>query len=389
MAERQRQRPEPAAPAIVWEPEVQRAMRDFSVREAHQSLNGLFKPRLAVYWADFLCSYVVAVASFWAVGPLGGLTVGGVAAFVVSVLAVFRCFAFIHEIAHFRAKRSFNRFRNGWNIIFGIPMLVPVFMYDCHGEHHNRRFYGTGEDAEYLPLARMSLWSSVQLLVLPLMLPLFGPYRFGVVTPVSWFVPRVRTYLYRNLSSLKIDLEYEGRLPKPEEKLNWRLQEAACLLWMGAVAALVATGTVSLGRVWQWCALFAAVAVLNSARLLAAHRYVGNEEEMSVVEQMMDTVNHPRNRPLAELWAPVGLRLHALHHLMPGLPYHNYQSAHDRLVSALPPDSAYRLTESPGLCASLGRLVRESRAHQKAGTLLPARAAKPARAVPSDERAVR
>lgn len=368
---------------IPWEPEIQQAMRNFSVQEAHRTLQGLFKPRLAIYWVDFLCTYAVAVAAFWAVGPLGGFSPGGVLAFVVSVLAVFRCFAFIHEIAHFRAKKSFNGFRTGWNVLFGIPMLLPVFMYDCHGEHHNRRLYGTGQDAEYLPLARMSPWASLQLLVLPLVLPLFGPYRFAVATPVSWFVPRARTYLYQNLSSLKIDLDYEGRLPKPEEKWNWRIQEAACLAWIASVTALIATNVVSIGRLWQWCALFATVAVINSARLLAAHRYLGNEEEMSVVEQMMDTVNHPRHRVLGELWAPVGLRLHALHHLMPGLPYHNYQTAHDRLVRTLPQDSAYRLTESPGLLASLGRLARESRSHQKAGTLLPARTAL------SEERAVR
>lgn len=358
---------------IPWAPEIQQAMRKFSVQQAHRVLHGLFKPRMAIYWTDFLCSYAVAVASFWAVGPLGGLSPAGVLAFVVSVFAVFRCFAFIHEIAHFRAKKSFNRFRAGWNTLFGIPMLVPVFMYDCHGEHHNRRLYGTGQDAEYLPLARMSPWASIQLLVLPLILPLFGPYRFAVVTPVSWFVPRVRRYLYQNLSSLKIDLDYEGRMPRDDEKLSWRLQEAACLAWTGAVIALAATGVMSAGHIWQWCALFATVAVINSARLLAAHRYLGDEEEMSVVEQMMDTVNHPRRRLLTELWAPVGLRLHALHHLMPGLPYHHYQAAHDRLVENLPADSAYRLTESPGLIASLRRLARESRSHQKAGTLLPAR----------------
>ncbi|RMI37238.1 fatty acid desaturase family protein [Streptomyces triticirhizae] len=377
-------RPAPAPVEIPWGPTELAAMRRFDVRQAHRELRGLFRPRMGVYWTDFLLSWVVAVVAFWATGPLGYLTVPGLLAFAVSVLAVFRCFAFIHEIAHFRAKRSFTGFRVGWNVLFGIPMMVPVFMYDCHGEHHNKRLYGTEQDAEYLPLARMSVWSSVRLLVLPVVLPLFGPYRFGVVTPVSWVVPRVRSYLYHNLSSLKIDLEYQGRLPRDDEKWNWRLQELACLAWMAGVLTLVLTGAVSVNRLWQWAALFATVAVLNSFRLLAAHRYLGNEEEMTVVEQMMDTVNHPRNRPLTELWAPVGLRLHALHHLMPGLPYHNYGEAHRRLVAALPEDSAYRLTESPGMIASLSRLVRESRGHQKAGTLL---ASRPERGIGTKERA--
>ena len=32
------------------------------------------------------------------------------------------------------------------------------------------------------------------------------------------------------------------------------------------------------------------------------------------------SVNYPQRAWLSELWAPVGLRYHALHHLQPGLP---------------------------------------------------------------------
>ncbi|MFJ8403573.1 fatty acid desaturase family protein [Streptomyces microflavus] len=356
--------------AIPWEPELEHAMRRFSVKEAHDLLAGLFRPRVAVYWTDFLVSAAVAGVAFWAVEPLGGLTVLGVLAFLISVFAAFRCFAFIHEIAHFRGKQAFGPFRKGWNALFGIPMMVPIFMYECHGEHHNRKLYGTRQDAEYLPLARMAPANIVGLLITPLVVPFFGPYRFGIVTPLSWFIPKLRVYLYRNLSALKIDIDYRGRQPTADEKWNWRFQEVACLAWVAAVTTLLATGTVPLSRLVQWYALFVTVAFINSVRLLAAHRYIGDEEEMSIVEQMMDTVNHPRHRILSELWAPVGLRLHALHHLMPGLPYHNYATAHARLVAGLPQDCAYRLTESRGLTASLRRLWTECRAHQKAGTLL-------------------
>jgi fatty acid desaturase len=97
---------------------------------------------------------------------------------------------------------------------------------------------------------------------------------------------------------------------------------------------------------------------IDAVRTLGAHRYVGNDDTMSVVEQMLDTINYDRHRWVAELWGPVGLRLHALHHLMPALPYHALPAAHRRLVAALPVDSAYRLTESPGLVASLVDLWR-------------------------------
>ena len=59
-----------------------------------------------------------------------------------------------------------------------------------------------------------------------------------------------------------------------------------------------------------------------------------------------------------ELWAPVGLRYHALHHYFPGVPYHNLPRAHHRMVDALPADSVYRAVTSPGLLASLKSLLR-------------------------------
>jgi fatty acid desaturase len=61
------------------------------------------------------------------------------------------------------------------------------------------------------------------------------------------------------------------------------------------------------------------------------------------------------------MWAPVGLRFHALHHLLPGLPYHALPEAHRRLMAALPPDSPYRRTNSPSLRASLTHLFRDAR----------------------------
>ena len=49
-----------------------------------------------------------------------------------------------------------------------------------------------------------------------------------------------------------------------------------------------------------------------------AHRYCGSGEPMSSAEQVRDSNDFPG--VLAELWAPVGLRYHAMHHLFPQLP---------------------------------------------------------------------
>ena len=71
--------------------------------------------------------------------------------FTIAAFALFRCGVFIHEIAHMPGKRM-RLFRAAWNILFGIPTLMPSFAYKCHMDHHNPRHFGTVKDGEYLAL---------------------------------------------------------------------------------------------------------------------------------------------------------------------------------------------------------------------------------------------
>ena len=71
-------------------------------------------------------------------------------------------------------------------------------------------------------------------------------------------------------------------------------------------------------------------------------------------------MNVPGNPLITTLWAPVGLRFHALHHLLPGLPYHSLGAAHRRLLAELPADSPYRQTLVSGLWPTLVQLFRSS-----------------------------
>ena len=72
------------------------------------------------------------------------------------------------------------------------------------------------------------------------------------------------------------------------------------------------------------------------------------------------SVNVPPPGQLAELWAPVGLRYHALHHLLPSMPYHSYPEAHRRLSRELAPPSTYHEANHPGLLHLVGRLARST-----------------------------
>jgi fatty acid desaturase len=110
-----------------------------------------------------------------------------------------------------------------------------------------------------------------------------------------------------------------------------------------------------------WFGVVSVASFINTLRTLAAHRYEAEGDPLDRSGQLRDSIDVPGSF-WTELWAPVGLRYHALHHYFPGLPYHNLGEAHRRLVKALPAGSAYRASTSPGLLASLTALIAGKRA---------------------------
>jgi fatty acid desaturase len=333
----------------------------FDARAAIDLVRDLMQPRMAVYWADLLLSASIGWGALVAAVLLSPLSAAGVAALVVAALALYRASLFIHELVHFRSRAHVRAFGFGWNALVGLWLLVPYFMYESHAEHHSKRLYGTDLDGEYVPFARLSRWEIVKVVASAAVLPAFGPIRFGVLAPASWLLPRTRGWVYSRASTIKLDLEYRGKPPKPSRRRSWLIQEASACLVVWSVAAAAITGVLTPAVLLAWYLVLTAVALLDTARLLGAHRYLGRDSDASLVLQMIDTVNYPGSRFAGTLWGPVGLRMHALHHLIPALPYHAYQEAHARLVAALPADSAYRLTESPGLVASITALWRAPR----------------------------
>ncbi len=109
-------------------------------------------PRPGIYWADFLGSAVLGYAAL-AAAVLSHSAAVTIAAGVVSVLALYRALLFIHELTHVR-HAALPGFRFAYNLVIGVPMLVPSFMYEgVHNLHHARTRYGTVDDPEYLPEA--------------------------------------------------------------------------------------------------------------------------------------------------------------------------------------------------------------------------------------------
>lgn len=340
-----------------------------SLREARTLLGCDLRPKAWIYWTDMLVSWASAMVAFKLVQFSSlGLPLRGVA-FVASCLLLYRCGMFIHEIVHL-PEREFRGFRFVWNLLCGIPLLIPSFVYQTHLDHHRRKHYGTSHDGEYLPLSSRPVWHTLGYLAQSFVIPLLAILRFGVVTPLTWLSPATRRWVHQHASSMVIDPRYLRPLPSNKALRAIRLQELGCCLFIwvmgfGVVRSWYGQGIMDPMFLPQAYLTGVTVVTINAIRTLASHRWLNDahandDEPMSFVDQLLDSVNYP-NRPwLSVLWGPIGTRYHALHHLFPTLPYHAMAEGHRRLMAGLPADSPYRQTVSPGLRHELGQLVRRS-----------------------------
>ena len=323
--------------------------------ELSRDLNGV-KPW--IYWGDFLVSAVLGYAAL-----AGAILLSDAWAWLsggVAILALYRAGSFIHELTHVK-HRDLRWFRFGWNALVGVPLLVPSFLYEgVHNLHHNKTRYGTIEDPEYLPLALMKPWTVPLFVIVSALAPVAMLVRFGLLSPLSLLIPPLRTMVVERFSGLQINPLFRRRPPEGELKRQWYTQEAACSVWAITLIALVATGTLPLRAFLIFLGVAAGVMVLNQVRTLVAHLWENEGEAMSVTAQYLDTVNVPPPTLLPALWAPVGLRYHALHHLLPGVPYHNLAEAHRRITAAVEPHSPYHKASYAGLPGLVAGLTRKT-----------------------------
>ncbi len=344
------------------------------VARAWAIVSDLRPRKMWVYWLDFLGSVTLGWSAFaFAVAsPVLSFRQGVLC--VVAGFALYRAVIFTHELAH-APLDTLKSFRAVWNLLCGFPLLVPSFTYrGVHRDHHRRDLYGKREDGEYVPFAIEAPYKIVLYLLLPVVLPLLFVARFLILVPLSYLNRSVRRFSWQRASSLTIDLSYERPLPSAEEEPVWKRQELAAFGFVVGAIALVALQLVAIDALLVWYQITVLILFVNSLRTLVAHRYQSNgDRTLEIDEQFLDSIDIPGHPIFTPLWAPVGLRYHATHHLFPRLPYHALGAAHRRLAQQLP-DSAYLEATRSGLLDALARLwvdAGESRVESDAELGLP------------------
>lgn len=339
------------------------------IQQARRLVADLLAPSAAIYWADFAASLIVGYGAAGVYLAAEPFSTEQILCWIVAGIALFRLSLFMHEIVHFR-RGEMTAFKVAWNLLAGIPLLMPSFLYEHHLAHHNANHYGTPRDGEYLPLGVARLRTLAAYLAQILFLPILVVIRFLIITPVSFLHPRLRQFALERLSPLVINLVHRREIPKDAPRVTWAAVEIACCLRTLAMFSFLVTSELAIGghvvelgwgRLLKLYVLALLALGLNHLRTLAAHRYESDGDRRSFAEQLDDSVNVEGRTALVVLFFPVGLRYHALHHLFPSIPYHNLAEAHRRIMRDLPEWEAYRRATYPTFLAAIQDLWRSSR----------------------------
>jgi hypothetical protein len=217
--------PRDPAPAKATRVQFMAADDKDMLRAARDLTKGLGEAKPGIYWPDMLISAGLGYAGI-ATAILSGSLAVQLAAGLVAALALYRALMFIHELTHIH-RDALPAFRTGWNLLVGIPLLMPSFMYEgVHTIHHKRTQYGTVEDPEYLPLALMKPWSLPLFVIVAILAPVALIVRAAVLVPLGALIPAIRTLTWERFSSLQINPEFRRRPPEGEFAKRVRWQDA-------------------------------------------------------------------------------------------------------------------------------------------------------------------
>jgi fatty acid desaturase len=333
------------------------------VQTIHGLANDVMRPNRLRFWCDLITASLVGWTSLLLAAGREGPLWSTALLVAVAIVAQWRSVQFLHEVVHLK-RGAVPGFSLAWNLLVGIPFLLPTFLFGSHLEHHQRRVYGTADDPEYVRLSAQTPWHLLGFLFESLLAPLALLIRFALIAPLSALSSALRRIVVAKLSSLALNRRYVRKAPEGRGRWIWLAQECACTAWAWTIVVCIAQGVVSLRTMVVVLISAQGVSFLNQLKTMVAHAFDNDGTELPLERQILDSVTVPGHPLLTEIWAPLGNRYHALHHCLPSLPYHSIGTVHARCMAALPEDAVYRKTVALSLRDAMGRLLERQQSHR-------------------------
>ncbi|EQC43811.1 fatty acid desaturase [Bacteriovorax sp. Seq25_V] len=274
--------------------------------------------------------------------------------YLISLVFIYKGTLMIHEVAHF--QRKVKGLRTTYNILFGFMNNYPAYLYDTHAFHHGRNTFSTKKDPEYQYVKPDNFLTIIAPIFASVFLPFFQIIRFTIIPIVYLFTgKKFRKYIYTNFSTLVFDLKYQRPL-KNDKDLNQMVRnDLMCSLTTIIGLALILTGLLPMKLIPMWFGMVFTASLLNMYRAKFNHVYNNKERaSLSWEDHLLDCITVDRGI-FTEIWSPVGLRYHTLHHVMQEIPFHNLKKAHEHLMANLPADHIYRQTVVPNFMGAIKR----------------------------------
>jgi fatty acid desaturase len=329
------------------------------LRDARALVRDLRAPRRSIYWADLLATSAMAWAAVVA-ATLAPAWMGPLAVLVGS-MAFCRGAILLHELVHLR-EGAVPGLRLGWNVLLGVPFLLPSFVYErLHRDHHRALVYRTPADPEHAPDDTPLGARLLVTLATTALLPLGLVVRWLVLAPASLFDPRLRRLVDERASSLCGNPAYRPAPLSGRERRAAIAAEVATSAWTAALAFAATSGRLPPRTIIAMAAIVAVGVAISSARGELLHRFGDREARAGIAGQVLDSRNVPVTGLVSSLLLPARIGYHALHHLDARLPYHALPEAHARLLARLPAGSFYHRVTRAGIMAAAREALADAR----------------------------
>ncbi len=274
--------------------------------------------------------------------------------YLISLVFIYKGTLMIHEVSHF--QRKVKGLRTTYNLLFGFMNNYPAYLYDTHAFHHGRNTFSTKKDPEYQYVRPDNFLTLIAPIFASVFLPFFQILRFTLIPIIYVFTgKKFREYIFTHFSTLVFDLKYKRQIKSSNDIRQMVRNDLMCSLTTLSVIYLVYVELIPFKLIPMWFGMVFTASLLNMYRAKFNHVYNNkNRGPLSWEDHLLDCITVDKGI-FTEIWSPVGLRYHTLHHVMQEIPFHNLKKAHQHLMRNLPNDHIYRQTVVPNFIGALKR----------------------------------